>query len=409
MEPNDVYIGRQPILDRNQKIFGYELLFRGGNATSAEVEDNVRATASVMVNTLANVGIRRLIGEKKGFINIDEGMLRSGIIELLPREQTVLEILETVELTDEVVGLCRKLRSEGYCFALDDFVYDSSADPMFDIVEYVKMDVLLSDRQALEKIKHILSGHRPMLLAEKVETREHFSELMDMGFNLFQGYFFARPSIITAKSISPALVVLIELLRLVSTEAEINVIEELFRRNPDLNIKLLRFMNSASFYKAQKISSIRQSIALLGYRRLQKWVTLLLFAGTGENLDTNPLLERAAIRGRIAELLAERTHADTATTDGAFITGVLSLADVLFQMPMSQVADELNLSHEIRNALVEREGFIGTVMTAVEGLESETLAGVAACLKGLGLTLQDLFSMEKTAIMEYESYREQRL
>jgi c-di-GMP phosphodiesterase len=404
MDVNETFIGRQPILDRDQRIFGYELLFRSGPVSTADVTDDVRATASVMVNTLSNMGVRKLIGEKKGFINVDEGLLRSGILDLLPKESMVLEILETVNLTGDVVDMLRKMRREGYHFALDDFIYSDSALPVFNLVDYIKVDILLSDRQAREHLKRVLASHRVQLLGEKVETREDFEDLRHMGFSLFQGYFFARPSVITGKSISPTLMVLMELLRMLSQEAELPAIEQLFRRNPELNIKLLQFMNSATFYTSQKVTSLKQSIALLGYRKLQKWVTLLLFAGADDDMKTNPLLERAAIRGRVSELLAERIRDDRTTADSAFIAGVLSLADALFQMPMAEILTELNMSGDIRDGLVHKGGFLGALILMVEGLEKEDPSGVAELLGQYGLALEDLFSMEKRAIVEYENY-----
>lgn len=407
MELNDVFIGRQPILDRQQAISGYELLFRSGQTPDTDVVDNVRATASVMVNALSNMGIKWLIGEKKGFINVDEGILRSGVIELLPKENSVLEILETVELTDEVVSQCKSLKKAGYHFALDDFVYRESAEPMFKIVDYVKVDVILNSRSDIKAMVHALKKYPLKLLAEKVETREEFDFLKDLGFSLFQGYFFARPSIITAKSVSPLLTVLIELLRLVSQEADLHMIEGLFRKNPELNIKLLKFMNSASFYTTQKITSIGQAIALLGYRTLQKWVTLLLFAGSNGEKDSNPLVERAAIRGRVAELLARRLNSDVATSDSAFIAGALSLADVLFQMPMDRTCRELNLSGHIEDALVQRKGFLGALISLTESLDIKSTDSIRNLLEELDFTLDNLYSIERTAIMEYESYKDE--
>ena len=403
---DDVFIGRQPILDRNQKIFAYELLFRSGHTQAANVVDNVRATAAVMVNTLNNMGIKRLIGEKKGFLNVDDAILKSGIVELLPKNQTVLEILETVQLTDEIIDLCRGLKRKGYRLALDDFVYHESWRPMLELADYVKIDVLAYDRAEIKHLKHRLDRYRFEILAEKVETKEDFQHFLDMGFKYFQGYFFARPSVITAKSISTTHMVLIELMRLLSTEAELHAIEQLFRKNPELQIKLLQLMNSASYYTAQKITSIRQSITYFGYRKLQKWVTLLLFAGTGDDLDTNPLLERAAVRGRVAELLARRVSANETVSDSAFIAGVLSLIDVLLSVPMDLAVTELNLSEEIKDALLGREGFLGTFISITEGLEKDTFEETGRSMEKLGLTLQDLFSMEREAIIEYENYKD---
>ncbi len=403
---NDAFIGRQPILDREQRIFGYELLFRSGQTGAANVLDNAQATASVMVNALNNIGVRNLIGDKKGFVNVDAEILKSGVVELLPREQTVLEILETVHLTEEIVELCRKLKQDGYHFALDDFVYDESFVPLFDMVDYVKIDVLISDKNTIEEMVRLFKKYHLKLLAEKVENREDFDYLRHLGFSFFQGYFFAKPSVLTSKTISSAHIVLIDLLRLLSKEAEFHLIEQLFKRNPELQIKLLKFINSASFYSVQHITSIRQSISLLGYRKLQKWITLLLFAGSDEDMETNPLLERAAIRGRLAELLVKKITASEAAADSAFITGVLSLIDVLFKMPMDQAVKELNLSEEIQAALIHGEGLLGAAIAITEGLEQEAFADTAGLLGKFKLTLDDLFFMEKTAILEYENYKD---
>ena len=174
-----------------RKIFAYELLFRSDQTSGALVEDNVQATASVMVTALSNIGIKTLIGEKKGFININEGILRSGIIELLPKENTVFEILETVKITADVINECRRLKKEGYQFALDDFVYDESAVPMFDIVEYVKVDLPQTSPEALEGLRMAFLRYPLKLLGEKVETGDPLHCLRDLGFDLFQGYFFA--------------------------------------------------------------------------------------------------------------------------------------------------------------------------------------------------------------------------
>ncbi len=405
-EPTEVFVGRQPILDRKEKIFGYELLFRSGQGPRPDISSNAKATASVMVNTLNNIGVKKLIGDKKGFVNVDAETLESGVLDLLPRTSTVLEILETVEVTDRVVELCRELRRKGYEIALDDFLFNESYEPLFESVSIVKMDILQYERQVLPAAVKRLRKKRLKLLAEKVETKEDFVFCKDLDFEFFQGYFFAKPSIVAGRSISPTHLVLIERYRLLSREAELFAVETVFRKNPELNVKLLKFMNSASFYTAQKITSIRQAIALLGYRNLQKWVTLLLYAGESDDMKANPLLERAAIRGRLMELLAARTSNDRAFADTAFICGVLSLVDVVFRMPMAQILSELNLSVEINEALTLRAGALGSLVLIVEKLEQNDPEGLQTLLGNIGLTPEDLYLMERNAIIEYENYSE---
>lgn len=402
-QDTQVYIGRQPILDRLRKIFGYELLFRSGNANGANVTNNMQATASVMVNTLNNIGIVRLIGDKTGFINVDDQVLASGIIELLPGKTIVLELLETVDIDDAVVELCRQTRKKGYQFALDDFsACSDSLEKMFPIASYVKVDLMATDRKDLPGLVGKLKGHSLKLLAEKVETQEDFEVCRDLGFDYFQGYFFEKPSIISGKSISPTQVVLLELSRILAREEEFFIIERLFRKNPELHIKLLQFMNSASFYTAQKINSIGQAITMLGYRNLQKWVTLLLFAGEGYDTRSAPLFERAVIRGRIMELLAHRITRDTAAADTAFITGVLSLIDALFQVPLRNILKDFNLSEAIHTALLHRDGLLGKLVTVIENLEQENYDEMRHHLKEVNVTSEDLFQIENNAIIEYE-------
>jgi EAL and modified HD-GYP domain-containing signal transduction protein len=401
---NKAYIGRQPILDRHKRTFGYELLFRGGFTAGANFIDNRQATASVMANALNNMGIANLIGEKKGFINVDAEILGSGIIDLLPKSTTILELLETVEINDAVLDLCNKLRKAGYQLALDDFVYDESYEKVFDTVHYIKIDLLLNDKKTLSETVKKLKQHNVKLLAEKVETREDFEFCLSLGFDLFQGYFFAKPSVITGRSVSPAQIVLLNLSKLLSKEEEFYIIEQLFRKNPELHIKLLQFMNSAAFYMPHKITSIQQSIALLGYRNLQKWVTLLLYAGENNDIRSTPIFERAAVRGRMMELLTQEATHDRAKADMAFIAGVLSLIDVLFQTSLESILKELNVSQEINDALLNRDGIMGTLISVIEDLEQERYESIASSLEDLNMDMNDLFAIEHSAIIEFEHF-----
>jgi c-di-GMP-related signal transduction protein len=399
---NQIYVGRQPILDRLKKTFGYELLFRRSTVQCANVTDNLKATANVMVNALNNIGLEKLIGKKKGFINVDEQVLTSGVTDLLPNKITVFELLETVDISDTVIELCRTAKKDGYEIALDDFVYNG-ASPILDIASYIKIDVMAYSREAIEAVSKLFRQYPSKLLAEKVETKDDFDFCYNLGFDYFQGYFFAKPSIISAKSISPTQLVLLDLSRLLAKEAEFYVVEKVFRQNPELHIKLLQFMNSAAFYTPQKITSIGQSITLLGYRNLQKWVTLLLFAGEGYDMKSTPLFERAVLRGRIMELLTGKVTHDTSTADTAFITGVLSLVDTLFQSPLESVLKDLNLSEEINNALLHRDGLLGTLVSVIENLEEEKYDVLKDRLKSLNVDIDELFKIENSAIIEFEN------
>jgi c-di-GMP-related signal transduction protein len=397
-----VFIGRQPILNKRESIFGYELLFRNASSLTANVTDNSMATASVMVNALNNIGFKNLVGEKKGFINVNYEMLSGGFTELLPKENTVLEILEHVDINTDLITLCGNLKDIGYCFALDDFIYNDSYLPLLNIAQYIKLDILMYNKKDLEDIVKLLKKHPVKLLAEKVETKEDFKYCYDLGFEFFQGYFFSKPTIVTGKTISSSQLVLFELFNSLSKEEEINIIERQFKKNPQLDIKLLKFMNSASFYLTQKIDSIRQAIMMLGYHNLQKWVALMLFAKESEDLKSNPLLERATIRGLMMESMANSLTKSRTKGDSAFIAGILSLTDTLLGIPLNDIISDLNLSKEIYNALVTREGFLGELLYIIEKFEKDELNEIQDILSQHKIDIKDLLGAETKAIMEFE-------
>jgi c-di-GMP-related signal transduction protein len=397
-----VFIGRQPILNKRETIFGFELLFRNASSLAANVTDNSMATASVMVNALNNIGFNNLVGDKKGFINVNHEMLSGGFIELLPKENTVLEILEHVDINADLIALCSNLKKIGYCFALDDFVYNDSYLPLLNIAQYIKLDILMYSKEDLEGIVKLLKKHPVRLLAEKVETKEDYKYCYDLGFELFQGYFFAKPTIVTGKTISPSQMVLFELFNGLSKEEDIAIIERQFKKNPQLDIKLLKFMNSASFYLTQKIDSIRQAIMMLGYHNLQKWVALMLFAKESEDIKSNPLLERATIRGLIMELIANNLTKSRARGDSAFIAGILSLTDTLLGIPLKDIISDLNLSQEIFDALTTREGFLGNLLHITEKFEKGELNEIEDILNQNKIDIKDLMAAETKAIMEFE-------
>ncbi|MCX7966030.1 MAG: EAL domain-containing protein, partial [Syntrophorhabdaceae bacterium] len=224
-----VYVGRQPILHKNETIFGFELLFRTGAAKSANVLDGTSATAAVLVHSLNDLGLNNLIGKKRGFINVNFEILSSGFCELLPSEHTVFEILEDVEVTHSLIELCKSLKSRGYKIALDDFTYDESLKPLIEIADFIKVDIMAYKKEDLPGLLKILKQYPVRFLAEKVETKEDFSFCARLGFELFQGYFFEKPSIIEGSTISSSQLILLELFNELSRESDIEIIDRLFK------------------------------------------------------------------------------------------------------------------------------------------------------------------------------------
>lgn len=399
---NEVFIARQPILTAKEKIFGYELLFRNAGQSQAIINDDHQATATVMMNALNSFGFTSLVGKRKGFINVNDKTLASGFIDLLPHENTVLEILETQKPDSGFIELCRAFQKKGYVFALDDFTYHNSIQPLLELAEYVKFDLLIQDRKKLEESLQVVKKYPVRLLAEKVETKEDFEYCRNLGFELFQGYFFAKPSVIATKSLSASQLILLELFNGLANEKELDALEKLFKKSPQLDLKLLTFINSAGFYLMEKVTSIRQAMMLLGYRNLQKWVALLLFAQDTEDFRSNPLLEKAAIRGLTMESIAKKITGSRLIADSAFIVGILSLANVLLGIDLEELASKLNLAQDLRDALIDKEGLLGAVFLITEKAELDELNDVQDILKMHKVSVNAVLSSQMDALIEYE-------
>lgn len=384
---DNIFLGRQPILDRQQNLVAYELLFRPGQVDSVHVADNVNASANVLVNAYGQLGIQRVLGNQRGFINVNQELLLSDAILLLPHQHVVLELLESIVITPEIVQRCLDLKQKGYHLALDDVTtIDERLESLLPIVNVVKVDVLALTDAAIEQLITRLKRWPVVLLAEKVENPVRARLCMDLGFELFQGFFFAKPEIVSGKQIEPSNLSMLQLLSLVMQDGEIEKIEQLLKHQPGLSYNLLRMVNSVAGGLPQKVGSIKQAVMVLGYQQLQRWVQLLLYAvnSSGEN-NTNALMQTAAIRGRLMELIAamDRPH-DKSYQDRAFMTGIMSLLDALLGMNIQEVVDKLEMPEEMTRALLKREGRLGQQLLLVEASEENDLIQVDKIIVDLG-------------------------
>ncbi|MDP2795593.1 MAG: EAL domain-containing protein [Sulfurisoma sp.] len=387
----EVLLGRQPIVNDRLDLVGYELLFRDpANFRHAVVDDHARATATVITHAFSQFSIVAALGNCLGYINVDKDFLNDDAIELLPADKVVLEVLEHGEITPEVIARCRELKSRGYTLALDDLVHLSeSMCQLLDVVSVVKVDLALVGEDRLPDLVAQLRRHsvgNPVkLLAEKVETREQMERCRDLGFDLFQGYFFARPVVITGRKLSPSQATLLRLLNLLAEDAETEVVEIAFKLEPALTLNLLRLTNSVAIGARNRISSIRSAINILGRRQLQRWLQLLLYAdGADPVVSHNPMLILAATRGRFMELLAARLHPkDKALADLAFMTGIMSLMPAVFGMAMEDILEQLAVVPEVKRALLEHAGEVGVLLGLAESSESSTMEGVAELMDQL--------------------------
>jgi EAL and modified HD-GYP domain-containing signal transduction protein len=401
MANRQYFLGRQPILNRKQQIIAFELLFRSAESLHcASFSDVHIASASVIVNTLAEFGFEEVLGRHRGFFNVSYEMLMSDLIELLPREQVVIELLETIEVTSEVVERCKILKDLGFSLALDDHVITPEFEPLYELVEVVKLDILQFAPGEIPGMLDYLRKWPVKLLAEKVETVEQYDFCSGHGFDYFQGYYFARPVVLKQNRLDVAKLTLLQLLEKVLKEAEIDDIEETFKLNPGLTFNLLRLVNSVGIGLRERIKTLRHALMVLGLEQLKRWITLALY-GSKDSLEvSSPLLEIAAVRGKLMELMIKKRPGSFSHDypDQAFMTGVLSLIDVLFEVPMVEIVDKLSLAEDIREALLERSGNLGTMLLLVERLEQSEFKEVNDLLQVSGFTLDHLLESQYETI-----------
>jgi c-di-GMP-related signal transduction protein len=380
---SQVFLGRQPILDREQKLHAYELLFRGSQSNHASILDGVQATATVISNVFGELSIGDVLGTYRGFINVDRQLLFSDTLELLPKESVVIELLETIELTPQVVARCNRLREAGFVLALDDVVELGPAyADVLTHVDIVKVDIKAIAPAQLAAVAAQIRDLGKTGLAEKVDSRAEMEHCQALGFALFQGYFFARPVVIQGKKLDHSQLTLLKLMNLLQSDADSGVIENTLKQEPGLTLNLLRLANSVASGLSGRAASLRQAIALLGRRQLQRWLQLLLYANAQPG--ANPLLQLAATRGRTMELLAEKiSPADRGFADNAFMTGILSLTPALLGLPIGAIVGGLNFAADVRDGLLQRAGRQGQLLGLVESLEDRRFDTLQAILDGL--------------------------
>ncbi|MEW6314562.1 MAG: EAL domain-containing protein [Pseudomonadota bacterium] len=402
---HDFFLGKQSILNRQQHLAGFKLLFRSGQGNAARFSNHIAATSSVIAIAYNELGFNTVLGKFKGYINVNETLLMDGILEMLPPDKVVLEILETVQPSTAVIERCRQLKQRGFALALDDyFAYSDKSRPLLDIVDIVKVDIKQIDSGGLRNVVATLKQWPLQLLAEKVDNRDAAKLCEELGFDLFQGHYYAKPIIITGKRLSHSELELMRLLGMVMADADTAEIEQVIKRNPDLGLSLLRLTNSVATGTRQKVTSLNRAITVLGRRELQRWVQLLLFTNQNPEADfPNPLLQLAAMRGKFMELLAgEMSGHNRDDEDHAFMTGIMSLMDTLLSMPLAEIIATIDLAPEVRAALLERSGILGNLLKLTEKLEENDMAGMSEILEQLSrhspLTLHQVNTAQMEAL-----------
>lgn len=366
----EVFIGRQPVLDVNQSVWGYELLFRSSTDNRADFKDANQATSQVIVNALLEFGLDRVVGDGFALVNLPRDFLLADHTDILPPGKVVLEVLEDVAIDDELVASIGRIRAEGYTIALDDFAFEPRWAPLLELADIIKVEVPAladTDQKTLAGRVATLRDRGIVLLAEKVETLEEFERYRDLGFSYFQGYFFSRPNVIQGSRIPGNRVQILRLLGALNAEdIQIAELERQIAANVDISYKVMRLLNSSRFSLPREITSIREAITLLGLQQLRRLATMVALSGVDDKPDE--LVTMSLVRARLCERLAELDR--RASPGSAFTVGMMSILDALLDRPLEEVLVELPLGPEVRQALLEGEGALGDYLRWAKGCET---------------------------------------
>lgn len=350
-----VFIARQPILDAQLNIRGYELFYRNGFTNHYTGVNADEASSKVIMDTFYNLGLSNLTDDKPAFINFSTKLLQKEVATLFPAENLVIEILETVPVNREIVEQCRQLKAAGYTIVLDDFAYQENLLPLLDVADIIKIDLQAVGKGGLREMIGPLRERGYSLLAEKVEKWDEFRLARDLGFGLFQGYFFSRPEIITARKLNPTQLNCLRLMASLNrAELDFDELTEIISRDVSLSYNLIKLVNSAAFAKRQAISSIKHALVYLGEREIRKWVVLIGLQRLSVTEPEAPIIT-SMVRARFLELLADRTewrpYAGT-----LFLAGLFSLLDVLLQKPLAEIFEDVWMPEQIKELLLYGTG-----------------------------------------------------
>ena len=342
------FIARQPIFDRSQQVYGYELLHREGLENCFSATDADAACRSMLDSSLL-MGLDSLCSGTRSFVNCTRDALIAGHVTLLPSASTIVEVLESVPADEEVLSACRNLQKIGYRLALDDFTPGDAREPLAELADIIKVDLLATPRQQWREMVEQYSKRSILMVAEKVETHEQFLATRDMGYTYFQGYFFQKPVIYSTSEIPHTQLNYLRMLQMVyQKDLDWMVLEKIIKHEASLCYRLLRYLNSAFFGFSREIRSVRHALTMLGEREIRKWITLVATVGAGRD-KPEELVRSALVRGHFCETLSSRVRK---RESDYFLLGLFSLMDAILGMSLSEILSRVPVDHEIKATLL---------------------------------------------------------
>lgn len=392
----DIYVARQPIFDKNRKVFAYELLFRHSMENFMPKVDGDLATSSVLSSSFLNLGLESLSGGRNVFINFTKNLILSLIPLMFPPKDTIVEILETIEPTDDVIEACMTLKKKGYKLALDDYIFDSVHNAFLEVADIIKVDFM---RISLDEIKKKVSGlpKKTTLLAEKIETWEEFRAAIDMGFTLFQGYFFCKPEIVTGREVPATSMALLGIMKEVNNRnLDFEKVAEKISRDVSISYKLFRYINSAFFKRLNEITSIKSALVYLGQDELRRFMSVILMSNLAAS-TTPELAIASCVRGRFCERLGDVSK-NSKFQQELFTLGLFSLIDAILDQPMEKIMDNLPLSDILREALVNQRGALSEYLKLVVSFEKGYWKRLDSQARSIGVDAEMLPPLYKESV-----------
>ncbi len=379
------YAARQPILDKDKNLFAYELLFRDSIDNVFPEIDGDEATTKMIEASKFNLGIGEFTANKPAFINFTLETLSLGYAEMLSTDEVVVEILETVKPGKKLLAICKDLYDQGYTLALDDYVHKKVWTHFYPFIKIIKIDWKISSLEDIKEVKEAISNFPEIkLLAEKVETYEEYNQAVELGFELFQGFFFAKPEMVKTKSLSPSQIAMAELLYETSKpELDLVNITSVFERDVTLSYKLLRYANSPVFRRRNEISSIKQALVTLGSGELKRFLGLMFAVNVNPDKPSE-LINSAMARAKFCELVAQDISAPVDESI-AFLTGLLSLIDAILDEKLETVLEKLPLAQEIKEPLLTKKGVLAVLIKLLELIERAEWDKTAIVMDKLGI------------------------
>jgi c-di-GMP-related signal transduction protein len=382
--PGQRFVARQPILDRTQRVFGYELLFRNGIEDYFNADPDLAARS--MLDSSLLFGLNTLCHNSRAFLNCTREILLRDLITLLPPSQTVVEILEIVEPEDRVIAACKRLKTAGYLIALDDFVPNDPRIPLCKFADFIKIDIQATRLEERAGMLRRFGSAKCRMLAEKLETPHEFYQARNMGFGHFQGYFFCKPELVVGRELPANRVRHLRLLEMVSRpEIDLRELESLLKQEASICYRLLRYLNSPVFGFSLEIKSIRHAMAILGERELRRWIRLIVTVGAAEQ-GCSELVLMGMTRARFCELLSTRLQ----TSNDLFLMGLLSIMDAILEIDMSTLLAQVPVDREIKAALLGQSGSLRPLYHLMLAQEAGEWDKSAELTKQLNLTDEEV-------------------